>query len=296
MEKKYQIFKIKKDYPNVYIFLKENNFSENYIKNLRKIMGNIKINDEDVTINHKLKIDDTLAIISNPNPKTTIMQCMIPLDIVYEDEYYLIVNKPSGIACMPSKSHYTYNLAGAICYYMQDKDDNFTLRIINRLDKDTAGIVIIAKDSISQKDIKNIDKTYYALCEGKIEKDTIINKKIKTITNNGVNENKRIIAEDGKDAITYVYPKKVIIDQLNNNFITLVKLKIIHGRTHQIRVHMSSIGHSLLGDSLYGKHYNKLSHAMLVCKEISFFHPYLNRQISISIPFPSEFNKLILRQ
>lgn len=292
MTKRYQFYKIDKDYTNVYFFLKEHGFSENYITNLRKEMGNIKVNNEEVTIRHQLKFGDILSLNSNPNHKTSIMQCIIPLDIVYEDDYYLLINKPSGLPCMPSKSHYSCNLAGAICYYMEQKDVNFTLRIINRLDKDTAGIIIIAKDSISQKEIKDINKTYYAICEGEIDKDIIINKKIKTIKNGTYNINKREIADDGKDAITYVYPIKKLI--IKDKLYTFVKINIEHGRTHQIRVHLSSIGHALLGDSLYGQYSPFIEHSTLVCKDISFFHPFLNKTLSFTISLPKDFNDLLL--
>ena len=244
---KYQKFQIKKKYSSIYYFLKDQGFAENFITNLRKSWGNFKVNGEIVNIRKPLSINDVLEINSNPNKKTTIMQCRLPLDVVYEDEYYLLVNKPSGLSCMPSRSHYTHNLAGAICNYMKDKDDNFVLRIINRLDKDTAGIIIVAKDSISANKIKNIKKIYHAICVGKIEKNLKIEKKIKTITQNGKNEHKRIISEDGKEAVTFVTP----IAYTDKH--SLISLILEHGRTHQIRLHLSSIDHALLGDTLYDK-------------------------------------------
>ena len=285
---KYRKYKIEKDYKYVYNFLKEKSYSENFITNLRKNMNNIKINGITATTRTPLFVNDILEINANPNTKTTIMHCIIPLDIVYEDEYYLIVNKPSNLACMPTRSHYSNNLAGAICNYMRDKDDNFTLRIINRLDKDTAGLIIVAKDSIAEQEIKDIDKTYYALVCGLLEKPILIDKKIETISNNGKNVNKRIISDKGKEAQTFVTP----IETLKNNN-TLVKIKLIHGRTHQIRVHMSSVGHPLLGDNLYGGSKTNCNHTMLICKEISFFHPYLNKHIELSVPFSDDFKVLL---
>ena len=292
---KYQFYKIDKNYSSIYYFLKDNGFSENYITNLRKVMGYIKVNGEDVTIRHPLKIGDELAINSSPNYKTTIMHCIIPLDIVYEDKYYLLINKPAGLPCIPSRSHYSCNLAGAICYYMEAKEPNFTLRILNRLDKDTAGIVIVAKDSISQKEIRDINKTYYAFCEGKIENDLVINKKIKTITYGKLNVHKREIADDGKDATTYVHPIKTLKLKKDDTetIVTLIKVNLKHGRTHQIRVHLSSIGHSLLGDELYGKKSLFISHTALICKEISFYHPFENKTLSFSVPYPKDFETIL---
>lgn len=295
MAKKYRTYIITSPYKSVYHFLKDNQFSENYITNLRKEMGNIRVNEKEVTIRKMLFPNDKLEINVNPNTKTSIMHCIIPLDIVYEDDYYLIINKPAGLPCMPSKSHYSCNLAGAICYYMNSKDDNFTLRIINRLDKDTQGLIIVAKDSIAQKEIKDINKIYFAICEGVIENDIIVNKKIKTVTHGKLNEHKRIIAIDGQDAITYISPIKSL-EILNNGskeIVTLIKVSLKHGRTHQIRVHLSSIGHPLLGDALYGTKSDLISHTALICNEIDFYHPFLNKFLRFSVPPSNDFKKII---
>ena len=287
MEKiKFEDFVADKDYTKVYYFLKDIGLSENYITNLRKVSGYILINGKVATMASPLKANDVLSINSSPNDKTNVQPCDIPLDIVFEDEHLLIVNKPSGLSCMPNRSHYTNNLAGAICHYMR-KADNFTLRILNRLDKDTAGLIIVAKDSIAYQKIKNIDKTYFALCKGKIDTDIEINKNILTLQNNGINEQKRIVSEDGKPAITYVKP--VIFNQKYS----LIKAKIQHGRTHQIRVHLSSIGYPLLGDELYGEKSEIISHTALVCKEISFVHPITLKSLNFTIPFPTDFQAAI---
>ena len=188
---------------------------------------------------------------------------------------------------MPSRSHYYHNLAGAICNYMNTKDKNFVLRMINRLDKDTAGIIIIAKDSISQNMIKEIDKVYYAVCHGKIQDNLEINSPIKTINMDGKNEHKRIIAIDGKEAYTFVCPV------VYNEKYSLISAKLIHGRTHQIRLHLSSVNHSLVGDSLYGKESNLINHTALICKEISFYHPFLKKVLNFKVDFPKDFTNLL---
>lgn len=284
---KYQEFEIKQEYKSIYHFLKSEDFSENFIANLRKDWGNLVVNNEIVNIRKPLKIADILKINSNPNNKTSIMHCIIPLDIVYEDEYYLVINKPSGISCMPSRSYYSHNLAGAICKYMSAKDENFVLRMINRLDKDTAGIIVVAKDSIAQNRIKNIEKKYYAVCHGEIKEEKTIDYPIKTISNAGINERKRIISTDGKEATTFISPIR------HNGTHSLIKLALLHGRTHQIRLHLSSISHPLVGDELYGVESDLISHTALICKEISFLHPYLNKKINLEIDFPDDFKTLL---
>lgn len=286
---KYQEYKIEKDYSSIYIFLKQHGFSENYAKNLRKSWGNLVINGEMVNISHNLCKGDLLQLNSSPNSKTAIERCRLPLDIVYEDEYYLLINKPSGLPCMPSRSHYKHNLSGAILNYMSDKEEDFVVRIINRLDKDTAGIIIVAKDSISQKEIKDIRKTYHAICCGKIDSPIKINSPIKTICENGRNQHKRIIAPDGQTATTYGTPIS------HSESLSHISLTLEHGRTHQIRVHLSSIGHPLLGDELYGEKSDLISHTALICKKISFLHPYLNKSLSFEIALPEDF-KTVLAQ
>ena len=286
---KYQEYKIDKNYKSIYIYLKDKSFSENYIKNLRKTWGNLLINKQIVNISHPLSYGDSLQINSNPNNKTNIQHCILPLDIVFEDEYYLLINKPSGLSCMPNKSHYSNNLSGAIAHYMANKDDNFVVRILNRLDKDTAGIIIVAKDSIAQKEIQNVQKTYHAICHGIVDSPQTINKPIKTIAENGINQHKRIVADDGQEATTFVRP-------LKNNKTTnrsLIELNLIHGRTHQIRVHLSSINHPLLGDEIYGEKSDLISHTALICKKITFDHPFANKTLSFEVDYPDDFKNII---
>lgn len=285
---KYQTYTINNDdqAKNVYYFLKNQGFSENYISNLRKSKESICLNGEFVNTRARLNINDKLSILTSPNAKTNIKPCILPLDIVFEDAYYLLVYKPSGISCMPNKSCYDLNLAGAIVKYMKDKDNNFTLRIINRLDKDTAGFILVAKSSLALQEVKNINKVYFAICEGKIIESVTINKKIETISQRGINLRKRIISPNGKDATTYVSPIKY------SDTYSLIKLQLIHGRTHQIRLHLASIGHSLLGDEIYGSKSNLILHTALICNEFSFFHPYRKEMLSFTHPFPHDFQEV----
>ena len=285
--KSFSSYKITKDYDSVYYFLKDNGFSENFITNLRKVKGYILIDNQIATTKSFLPKNATLSICNNPNQKTTIMHCILPLDIVYEDAYYLLVNKPSGISTMPNRSHYSKNLGGAICHYLQNNQPDFTLRILNRLDKDTSGLVLVAKNSIAQKDIKNIEKTYLALCEGVIDKPCTISKPILTVRDNGVNQQKRVVSEQGQAATTFVEPIKTIENT------TLLSITLKQGRTHQIRLHLSSIGHPLVGDALYGKASDRINHAALCCNKLSFYHPYLKKKLSFSAPLPQDFLSLI---
>lgn len=276
----------------IYSYLKMNGYSENYLKNLRKELGYILLNDKPVFINKIIKQDDIIRVNVNPNTKSSIMSCIIPLDIVFEDDNMLIINKPANIATMPSRSHFAYNLSGAILGYMEKTDTNFVVRIVNRLDKETAGFVIVAKNSLSSNFLNhenNTQKTYYALCSGNLDKDIVIDKNIDTILGGyGYNQNKRIISQNGgKKAKTFVEVVKNYRDYF------LAKIKLEHGRTHQIRVHMSSIGHSLIGDSLYGEKSDLISHTALVCKEMDVVNPETEELMHFEIPFPDDFDKLV---
>ncbi len=270
----------------IYLYLKSLGYSENYLKNLRKVYGYIKKNGNSCFMNEYVNVGDVISVYTNPNPKTCIISCIIPLDIVYEDDYILVVNKPSGLATMPTKSHFSYNLSGGIMAYMQQKDSNFVLRIVNRLDKDTAGLVLVAKNSLianyfNENDL--ISKTYYAVCEGIIDKKLIIDKNIDTLKNEyGYNIQKRVISRNGKMAITYVEPIRVFENR------TLLKITLKHGRTHQIRVHLASISHPLVGDELYGQKSQDITHTALSCSEMTFTHPITNEVIDLKVNIPQD--------
>lgn len=288
MEYKEIVVKKAQSKQTIYLYLKQNGYSENYLKNLRKVFGYIKLNDKDCFINTTTHNGDIIKINTSPNTKTCICSCIIPLDIVYEDDYILIVNKPSGLSTMPNKSHFLYNLSGGILAYMQAKDPNFVVRIVNRLDKDTAGLVVVAKDSLvanyfnENNDI--IQKTYYAVCEGVIQDELVINKNIDTIKNEyGYNCQKRVICKSGgKKATTFTKA----IKSFDN--MTLLEITLKHGRTHQIRVHLASENHPLVGDELYGNKSNKISHTALCCTKITFIHPIISKKMTFTVPIPND--------
>jgi len=288
----YEIYKIEDveslKQPTVYFWLKNNQISEHFIKQLRKNPDSIKINNLSCTIKSKLKNGDILKLLKNPSTGSKISPCDGKLEILYEDEEYLAVFKPHNLACIPTRSHYQNNLGGQIVAHMQKIQPNFVLRIINRLDKDTAGIVLVAKSTSAYNKLKDVDKTYYAICEGlPKEENFTINKPIHTPTINGINQMKRIISDEGKPSITHVFIEK------RSQTHSLARLKLETGRTHQIRVHMSSIGHSLLADPIYNNSPCTETHTFLILKEVSFTNPYSNKQISLTIDFPKDWEKYI---
>lgn len=284
---KFQTILSNKNYEKLYYLLKDENLSEAYISRLRKKEGLLLVNGIAANMKTIVKKGDKVEIAEELSSKSSFKHCDLHLDIVFEDDFLLVINKPSNLACIPNKSHYNLNLAGAVCKYMDKKSENFVYRIINRLDKDTSGLVVIAKNLFAYNNIGQIEKTYEAICEGKINEEIVIDKPIYTENINGINTMKRIISPLGKEAQTFVYPIK------SNQNLSHIKLKINHGRTHQIRVHLSSISHPLLGDIIYGKKSDLINHTALICKEISFIHPKTRQNISLSASYEQDFQTLI---
>lgn len=277
--------KLKK--PTVYFFLKSNEFSEHFIKNLRKTPNSIILNGETTNLRAILAEGDNLKILKNPNIATSTPACKGTLEILFEDDDFLIVNKPHNLACLPTRSHIDDNLGGRIVFYMQDRSPNYVLRVKNRLDKETAGIVITAKSAIAYNRLKDVQKEYYALCEGKfLQEKFSIDKPILTVTHNGINDMKRVISKDGKCAVTHV-------EVIKNSRPNLVKLTLETGRTHQIRVHLSSIGNSIFGDTLYGTS-SPENHAFLLLKKIHFTHFRTGKEIVIEVPYPEDWKKYLI--
>ena len=284
---KYESITSNKDYTKLYYLLKDNSLSESYISKLRRDSSFIKLNGKNANMRSRVNKGDIVSFALEVGTSAKIQLCNIPIDIVFEDEYLLIVNKPSNLTSVPTKSHYDINLAGAVCNYMKSKTDNFVFRILNRLDKDTAGLVIIAKTLFAYNKIEKIEKTYEAICLGKLKAKTCIIKPIHTENINGINTIKRTISPLGKDAVTYVEPIKY------NNKLSHIRLKLKNGRTHQIRVHLSSINHSLVGDCIYGEKSDLIAHTALICKEISFTHPKTRKKMVFSANYENDFKNLL---
>lgn len=271
----------------IYTYLKNLGFSENYLKNLRKNSQNVLCNGQVAFLNAKLFGGEQLLINDNPNTTTSIQKCQIPLDIVFEDDTMLVVNKPAGISCMPNQAHYNNNLSGAIMNYMQDKP--FVLRMINRLDKDTQGLIIVAKNAVAYKSIfENTQKTYQAIVCGTLTAPLTLDGNIKDeLLPCGRIDIRRKVAPDGKKAITHVKPLKVF------NHHTLVEVNIEFGRTHQIRVHLSHAGFPLLGDYLYGQESQIIPHTALVCKRMRVVHPISKQTLDFEVEYGKSFKSAL---
>ena len=204
------------------------------------------------------------------------------IEIRYEDEDILVLNKPAFVPVHESLNHRGDTLSNFVSYYL--KEDT-AFRAVFRLDRDTSGLILIAKHELSAAKLAGkIKKDYYAVVQGKISQGGAINLPIARC---GESIIKRKVDENGETAITHFQP----ISIKNGN--TLLKIRLETGRTHQIRVHLSHIGHPLLGDELYGGKCDLINRQALHCKTIYFTHPVSGKEIIIESDFPEDIKVLI---
>ena len=212
----------------------------------------------------------------------------IPLDIVYEDEDIVIINKASGMVVHPASGNYENTLVNALIYRYNLDDTNVRSGIVHRIDKDTSGLVIIAKNDKTLELVtemfknKKIKKTYLAIVDG------VINNKSGTInapiTRDTKDRKKMMVGKDGKKSITHFY----VLKNFKNN--TYISLNLETGRTHQIRVHMAYIGHPITNDKVYGKE-NTSFGQYLHASKLEFIHPITKKEIIVEAPLPIEFEE-----
>lgn len=223
-----------------------------YVKGFsRRLLNKIKVqnllyvNGKQVWTNYVLKENDIVKADFPDSCSENIIPENLNIAIIYEDENFLVLDKPYNMASHPSKGHLRGTLANFVKYHYEEKNIKTAVRIFGRLDKDTSGVVIVCKNQFVLNELlkTNCEKIYFALCEGTFEnKKGIIDLPIAR-SNDGI---KREVNENGKKAVT----EYEVIEEKSN--FSLLKLKLITGRTHQIRVHLSHLGHPLLGDFLYG--------------------------------------------
>ncbi|SDZ75571.1 23S rRNA pseudouridine1911/1915/1917 synthase [Thalassobacillus cyri] len=244
-------------------------FSRQLLKQIKHAQG-LKVNGAAVTVRKKLEAGDELEVtLPAAEPAERLEAVEMELAVVYEDEDVLVVDKPGGLAVMPSMNH-DVTLANGIMAYYQHNGIPSTIHVVTRLDRDTSGLVLIAKHAYSHSLLAAspsgpLEKTYLALVEGHLDqsKGTIeapIGRKDGSII-------ERQVREDGQPATTQYQ----VLEFLNKH--SLVEVELVTGRTHQIRVHMSCLGHPLAGDDLYGGSLYLMKRQALHCHRLAFVHP-----------------------
>lgn len=207
------------------------------------------------------------------------------LDIVYEDEFLLAVNKPPFMPVHPVKQHQTDTLANTVTFYAESRGESYVFRAHNRLDRDTSGIVLIAKDKFTINKLKNnVSKTYFALVHGKIDEPGTVAKPIDLREDSKM---VRQVTDSGTPAVTHYNP---ICCNDNASFLSL---DLETGKTHQIRCHMSYLGHPLVGDDLYGGDREYIDRQALHCGIVEFIHPVTNKKITLKADLPEDINSAL---
>lgn len=273
--------------------------SRTYIKKLiddKKVF----VNEKNVKASFQVTEGDRISMEIPPLEVPEIKPENIPLDILYEDEDVIVVNKPKGMVVHPAAGHYEGTLVNALMYHCRDNLSgiNGVMRpgIVHRIDKDTTGSVIVCKNDISHQKIAqqlkdhSINRVYHAICYGIIKEDE---GDIDAPIGRSPNDRKKMaVVAKGKDAFTHFK----VLRRFEEENLTYIECKLKTGRTHQIRVHMSHIGHPLLGDEVYApgrKNRHKTEGQCLHAKILGFVHPTTGQYIETDAPLPGYFSHLL---
>lgn len=258
---------------------------------------NLFVNNKNVKSNYKLKIGDNILFTTPDSVIPDILPQNIPLDIVYEDENVAIVNKPQGMVVHPSAGHYEGTMANALLYHLNGRLSgiNGVLRpgIVHRIDKDTSGLLIICKSDFAHNSIAaqlkehSANRTYHAIVHGNIKEDSFT---VDAPLGRSTQDRKKMaIVPGGKRAVTHVK----VLERFNG--FTYIECKLETGRTHQIRVHLSSKGYPLMGDPVYStlKAPIKCDGQMLHAKTIGFISPSTNEYLEFDSELPDYFTRAL---
>ena len=268
-----------------------NNSRSNIDKHIK--LGDILVNNSVVKTGYSLKEGDIIEI-NEWTEKTDVLPEEIPLDIYYEDEHVIVVNKKSGMVVHPGNGNYTGTLVSALLNYTENLSDiNGTDRpgIVHRIDKDTSGLLLISKTNEAHKilseDFKNkkIKRRYIALVSGIIKEDK---GKINAPIGRSLNDRKKmcVTEKNSKNAVTNF----IVLERYNNS--TLIECILETGRTHQIRVHMSYINHPVINDPVYGKQINDYGQ-LLHAGYLGFNHPITKEFLEFNCPLETEFLNIL---
>ncbi|MBQ8210107.1 MAG: RluA family pseudouridine synthase [Clostridia bacterium] len=258
--------------------------SARLVNSLKRVENGITLNGEHIRTIDILHTGDVLAV-NIPEDSSKIEPIEYPLNIVYEDDDILLINKPAGLAMHPTHNHQGDTLANAVAAYFLNKGKNVTFRAVGRLDKSTSGLVLVALNKMAASKLSGeFHKTYYAVVSGEYQGCGTINKPIyrpdpmKTL---------RAVGETGDFAVTHW--EALVTD----GTCSFMKIRLETGRTHQIRVHFASMGTPLCGDDMYGSSDKRIARAALHCGDIDFIHPVNGCSMHFSVPVPEDIQAII---
>mgnify|MGYP000866306668 FL=1 len=271
-------------------FLLANNISR---KTLTRIKfdsdGSIKVNGREENVRYLLKKNDIVEItLPSENFSEFVRFIDKEIEIIYEDPYFLIINKEINLPSIPSRNLEDESLLERINYYFKNRSINTIPHIVTRLDKNTSGLVLVAKHRHIHALFSNmeIDKFYTALVKGKVKDNEVIEAPIRRVSSSII---EREVGEGGEFAKTEYWLDDYIVDK----DISIVKLKLYTGRTHQIRVHMKYKGYPLLGDGLYGGDVSLITRQALHCNNLVFNHPITDEIVNVKADLPEDMINII---
>lgn len=271
----------------IYEFLKKKGYSKAVLTQIRKTDGGILLNGAPAFSSVRLSAHDLLTIsLMDSVSSEQILPVPVPIHIVYEDEDLLVLNKEANQPIHPSIHNYDNTLANGLAWYFSQKGQPFVYRCINRLDRDTTGLLIVAKNMLSAAILSEMGKRrelhreYLAIAQGKVPEEGTIEAPI-------ARADESVIARcvdfsRGETAVTHFHRLCFERD------LSLVSLKLETGRTHQIRVHMRYIGHPLIGDFLYNPDFSLIKRQALHSHKLSFRHPITGQLLSFTAPLPED--------
>ena len=264
-------------------------FSRRILKAIKQD-GCILLNGKKVTVREQLHMGDQLKVIFPEEEKgLELYPKAVPLDIIYEDDAILVINKQRGIPVIPSRHYNKETIAHGLLYYYEEKGLHYTVHVVTRLDRNTSGLMLVAKHRYSHSLLSKLQRdgevkrAYTAFVEGEmLKKKGTINV---PIGRNPQSIVERMVREDGQRAITHYE----VVEKYET--FSVVKVLLETGRTHQIRVHFSYLGHPLVGDDLYGGSTEKLKRQGLHCDTLSFYHPFSHEWMEFTIDLPEDMRE-----
>jgi len=258
-----------------------------------KQQSKIKVNGYTARTNYRINAGDFITVDMDFTEENKIVPEPVPIEIVYEDEDFLVVNKPAGMSTHPSRQGGAGTLANAVTYYWQGLGRNTLFRPINRLDRDTSGLVLIGNSQFAhqgmfnRKKSRSIKRQYAALVEGAVAEDS--DRIDQSIARLDDKRRKRIVHPDGQPAVTHYQ----VLERYPEH--TLLSLELETGRTHQIRVHLSFLGHPVCGDLLYGCASPLIDRQALHAGRMCFIHPRSGREVILEVPLPADIQTAVDR-
>ena len=280
------------DGENVTTVLKQHfKMSTSLIKDLKKYEDGLRLNGAHIRTVDTVKTGDVLTVTLRDSASENIIPKNISLDIVYEDEDILVLNKPPHMPTHPSMGNYENSIANGVMYYFQSKGEDRVFRAVNCLDKDTSGLMAVAKNAYiharlgEEIQTKELGRRYKCIVCGDIDSDGTVDAPIRRADGSVIN---RIVAPDGQRAVTHYK----VIERYGEY--TLLEMELETGRTHQIRVHMAHIGHPLVGDWLYGTEDHDLAlRQMLHSCYLRFIHPVSGREMEFNNEMAQDMSDFI---